>query len=295
MSEFGDHLDEAVDDAREPGSCTVRRRGMRARRVVAAVAAALIGLSAAACEPPMRETPPTGANPWPSGRTYVSTSITENGVNKPPVPGTRVEIDFSAATAFRASAGCNYLVANATIENGTMVVTDLTSTDKGCVDGRGAQDQWLAELLAASPAFSLSDLKVTLTRQATVIVLEDRQIVDPVRPLVGTRWIVETIAEGGVVSWALSGPDAILEIEQGGSFQATTGCDGGTLTGAAEVRGSHLVFTSVSSTQCKGAANALDRAVRATLVGDVLFEINVSRLMISAPDGHWLGLTPSTN
>jgi heat shock protein HslJ len=269
---------------------------MTTRRAAAAAlaGATLTALTAlAACAEPVPLPAGPGAplaDEWPQDRTFLSTSVTENGVPRALIEGTRIRLSFHEESRISGNAGCNHVGGTAHLRDGRLVVTDMAMTEMACPGGRMDQDSWVFEFLGSSPTMRLSGDGLTLTGDTMTIVLMDRRVADPDRPLAGTRWVVDTIFDGEVASSVPQEAPAVLVIEAGGAFQATTGCAGGELRGTASVSSSAVTFTVTGQTPCTGQANDLDEAVRATLSGERSYEITARSLRLLGPGGSGLGL-----
>ncbi|HET9771205.1 MAG TPA: META domain-containing protein, partial [Acidimicrobiia bacterium] len=117
-------------------------------------------------------TTPGAAEPW--GRTFLSTSVTENGRPKPLVEGTRISLRFDGDRRHvGAQAGCNSMGGPASFEGGKLVVDDLATTEMGCDPPRHAQDEWVADFLTGRPTWALDGPVLTLETGTARIVLED--------------------------------------------------------------------------------------------------------------------------
>ena len=262
-------------------------------RWVTAVAVATISLTTSLAMAACASGGPGSAgsgDEWPTGRTFLSTAVTDSGADRPLVEGTRLELRFQDDGTLGANAGCNHMGGAAEWTNGTLVVRDLAMTEMGCPDGRNEQDSWFIQVLTGSPKVDLSGNDLTLTQGALTIRFTDREVVDPDRPLAGTDWVVDTILDGDAASSVPPSPPATLRINDAGTFEATTGCAGGTLTGSAGARSGRISFIDVKATECATESNALDAAVRAVLRGEVSYEIKADRLVLTGADGHGLGL-----
>lgn len=111
---------------------------------------------------------------WPTGRTFVSTAVTEGGKDRPLVAGTQVEIRFPREGELSLHAGCNYIGGMGRVRDGRLTVTDLSSTAMGCGEDRMRQDAWLVALLNERPAWSLSGGELVLTGGEAEIRLAQR-------------------------------------------------------------------------------------------------------------------------
>ena len=228
--------------------------------------------------------------PW--GRTFLSTSVTENGQPKPLVEGTRISLGFSDSHELGAQAGCNSMGGPASIENGRLVVSDLATTEMGCDPPRHAQDEWLARFLTGRPSADLSAETLTLENDTTRIVLTDRKVADPDRPLQGTRWVVDTIVKGETASSVPAGAEAFAVFGAGDRVSGNAGCN--SMGGNAVVHddGATITFSEVITTKmaCEDDRMRLEQAVLDTLKGDVAYTIDADVLRLDGPDGHGLRL-----
>ena len=231
-----------------------------------------------------------GGEPW--GRTFLSTSVTENGQPRPLVAGTRITLTFMEdGHRLGAQAGCNSMGGQASFTGGRMIVGDLSTTEMGCDPPRHAQDEWLARFLTSRPEWSRSDETLTLDNGTTRIVLEDKKVADPDRPLRGTKWVVDTIIEGDSASSVPAG-EAYVVFEDGDHFQGNTGCNGMGGNSVVHEDSSKITFSEVISTKmaCNDDRMRLERAVLGTLKGDVDYRIDAAFLRLDAPNGHGLRL-----
>lgn len=232
--------------------------------------------------------------PW--GRTFLSTSVTENGQPKPLVEGTRISLRFSDGREIGAQAGCNSMGGPASFEAGRLVVGDLATTEMGCDPARHTQDEWLARFLTSRPKAELAAETLTLENDSTRVVLTDRRVTEPDRPLRGTKWMVDTIVEGESASSVPAGAEASVIFGDGDRLSGNTGCNG--MGGKAVVHeDTHTVtFSEVITTKmaCDDDRMRLERAVLATLKGDVAYGIEADVLRLDGPDGHGLRLRAAT-
>jgi heat shock protein HslJ len=137
-----------------------------------------------------------------------------------------VSIEFRDGTV-SASAGCNLVSGDYRIEGGSLVVDDLAMTEMAC-PGRDDRDAWLVGLLSSRPVVALDGDQLTLSTESESVVLLDRRVVDPDRPLVGTRWELTTIVDGDAAS---SVPAVVevpwIELGEDGEARWYDGCNWG--------------------------------------------------------------------
>ncbi|HEU5449007.1 MAG TPA: META domain-containing protein [Acidimicrobiia bacterium] len=233
----------------------------------------------------------TGGEPW--GRMFLSTSVTENGQPKPLVEGTRITLNFfDDGHRLGAQAGCNQMGGPASFQGGRLVVNNMATTEMGCDPPRHAQDEWLARFLTSKPSWVRSGSTLTLDNSSVRVVLEDREVADPDRPLRGTKWVVDTIVEREAASSVPAGVEAYLTFEDGKSFRGNTGCNGMGGNSVVDEANSTITFSEVITTKmaCDDDRMRVERAVLATLDGDVRYQIDADVLRLDGPGGRGLRL-----
>ncbi|HEX6195382.1 MAG TPA: META domain-containing protein [Jiangellaceae bacterium] len=231
-----------------------------------------------------------------AGRTFLSQSVTEDGAARELVGGTQISVRFHDDGRLTASAGCNTLLGELTVTDDTLEIAGMGMTEMGCDPPRMEQDQWLAGFLDSSPAWTLDGDELTLSSGGTEIVLLDREVADPDRPLEGTRWVVDTLLRGtgpdGAASSMAGGTEgsAWLEIGTDGTFTASSGCR--EFQGTAVVNNGSVTFSDTVQTDqaCAPEFEDLDSTMTIVLGGEVEYEITAARLVLSHPDGVGLGL-----
>lgn len=232
----------------------------------------------AACGP---EVGPLGRGSELDGLTFLSTEVTEAGEPRALVPGTRIRLSFQDGR-IAASAGCNSMGSTYRVDEGLLRIGEAAVTEMGCDEPRHRQDDWLFGLLGEGPRVELVDDTLTLTLDATVITLLDRQITDPDRPLVGTRWVLDGIIVGQVASSVPDGVEAWIELADDTTVSLHTGCNSG--SGTVDIRNGTVTFSAIGLTRvkCEGARGEVERAMLAVLVeGDVDYTIEASLLELS--------------
>lgn len=231
-----------------------------------------------------------------AGRTFLSESVTRDGVPHPLVAGTRIRLAFGDAGTFTASAGCNTMSGSVDVEDARIVVGGLAMTEMGCDPERHEQDAWLAAFLGAGPAYELEGDRLRLSgrggdRGGTVIELLDREVADPDRALVGTEWRLDGIVEGDAVSSVPGQLTATLVFEAARLVVEVEGCDGGSAAveiGEATIR---VAAWNPADLGCgRGVSKSVASKITRALDGEVAWEVEASSLTVSHPDGHGLML-----
>lgn len=100
-------------------------------------------------------------------------------------------------------AGCNSHNAEVLITDTIRLVDGMMSTQVGCNLELHQQEAWLASFLAAAPTMMVNGPYLTLTGKDAKLVLLDKKIADPDRPLEGRLWTARHYLDQGSISWTL--------------------------------------------------------------------------------------------
>jgi heat shock protein HslJ len=218
------------------------------------------------------------------GRTFVSSSVTEDGEDRALVAGTEIRLSF-ADGRLSAQAGCNIFGASYRVADGALVADGGSMTEMGCDEDRSAQDEWLFGLLGARPRMDLSENELTLQAGDTVITFLDREVAEPDLELVGPIWTVESIIAGDAMTSVPADAAASVTFADDGTLSADTGCNRG--AGQYQIDGDEVHLSGLQQTLvgCDGAAAELESTVVAVLnAGSVRYAINADALTLMAGD-----------
>jgi heat shock protein HslJ len=209
-----------------------------------------------------------------AGRTFLSTAI----VGRDLVPGSQVRLSFDVGQ-IGAQAGCNSMGGSVAIVDDRLVLGGLAMTEMACDPALMDQDAWLAAFLDGA-ALALAGDTLTLAKDTVTLTLVDREVADPDRPLVGTRWVVDGLVSGDAVSSVPGGVVAALGFTPDGRVEVETGCDSG--GGPAAVEDATISFGPLVLTEmaCEGPAAELERAVTTVLAGTVAYAIEADVLSL---------------
>jgi heat shock protein HslJ len=221
-------------------------------------------------------------DPELDGRQFVVTDVT----GFEPVDDTPVSIRFDGDT-IGLDAGCNSIGGSYSIDGGRLVVDDLFTTEIGCDPERHAQDEFLAGFVTSGPTVELAGDVLTLSDGNVTIEATDRIVADPDRPIIGTRWELDSIVEADAVSSVPGEVEAFVEFADDGSLSLFDGCNDG--AGAVEVGEDELQIGAIASTRkaCEGDSQKLvSDAYQVVLAsgGSVLFEVDADLLTITNGD-----------
>ena len=253
----------------------------------------VLAAGAGACgdsESPAGDTGTTGGNAGSpateadlEGRTLIATDVTEDGAERPLVEGTELRIDFSEPGMIAVTAGCNSMAGAYTLEEGTLVATDMASTMMACEQALMDQDAWIAELLAEGVEVAVDGDTVTFSGGSTVITAADRETVSPDLSLTGTTWTLDEIRDTDSVSSV--GVTATLTIDDDGAYHVETGCNTG--NGTATITDSTIDFGPMALTRMACAdegAQEVETAMVTVLDGVVDYQVVESRLTLTTDD-----------
>jgi heat shock protein HslJ len=246
------------------------------RTVPFLLAAALLVVACAAGAPsPPTGSPGDGGPATLDGRTFLSTGVTGRVL----VPGSQVRLSFEDGRV-GASAGCNTMSGSYVVDGGRLAVDALATTEMACDPALMDQDTWLAGFLDGATVVLAGD-QLTLARDGATLTLLDREVADPDRPLVGTRWVVDGLVSGDAVSSVPAGVVATLVFSDG-AVAVEAGCNSG--GGTADIGETTVTFGPIALTEmaCGADAMAVEQAVTAALAGTATYEIEADVLTLNA-------------
>ena len=229
------------------------------------------------------------AQPSLGGRTFLSIAVTENGAPKALVPGTRIRLDFKDG-GLSANAGCNQMGGEFQLQNGLLIVGNLSQTEMGCDADRMAQDAWFTQVLGSKPKVTLTGDQLSLDAGRVAIHLADQRVVDPDLAITGPTWTVDSIFSGESVSSVPAGAVATLVFHADGTLDVNAGCNQGSARWQPVGSGIEVSGLGLTKKACQGGAGELESAVVATLnAGMVAATIRGNELILSG-GGMGLGL-----
>jgi heat shock protein HslJ len=217
------------------------------------------------------------------GRTFLSTRVTDKGVDRPLVPGTSIRLTFNKDGQLGVNAGCNHMGGTYRLEGGILRFEGGAMTEMGCDEPRHKQDDWVFGFLGSRPTITVAGNDLTLTAGDVVIRLLDREIADPDLPLVGPTWTVNSIVTGDAVSSIPDGVVATLTFGADGRVAVRPGCNQG--GGSYAVEGARIRFAEIALTKmaCDGARGEMEAAVLAVLHAEELtYAIEAGSLTLQA-------------
>lgn len=227
----------------------------------------------------------SGAGAELSGKSFLSTSVTENGQPRPLAPNTRVRLQFTDDGRLVADAGCNSMQSPVSTSGGKLTLKgQLAMTAMGCPGPQQGQDSWLANIISAKPTWKLDGSTLDVTSGGTTIALVDRQTAEPALALDGPRWTLDTVITGDVASHQTGVEKAWMTLN-GERVTGSTGCN--EFQGMVARGTGTLTFGELATTRraCTGDAAKLEQAVLVGLKGQVTYSIDGNRLKIRISTG----------
>lgn len=224
-----------------------------------------------------------------SGRTFLSTSVTESGKPRALADGTQISVEITEDGRLLVNAGCNTMSGLVDVSGGRISAPELAVTGLGCDAPRHTQDEWLAAIIAARPTWRLDADNLVLSSGATQIVLLDRKLAQPDLALQATKWVVDTVIDGDTASSIAVQSPATLVFGPG-QVQVFAGCNSG--SGSYQLTQRQLTFGELALTRkaCEPELMQFEQSVLAALSGVVAFEIEADRLTLKHPSGKGLQL-----
>lgn len=267
----------------------------------------LLALVAAACGDSDETISAGGSTDAPiglDGREFWSVDVTENGATRLLVDGTRITLRFSGDSV-GASAGCNSMGGQFTLDGGMLVVDGMGSTEMGCDPARHAQDEFVATVLTQRPAMTLDGDSLILATETVTIELLDREVANPDRPILGTSWVVTGFIDGQSASsyavetagWFVFTDESTMNGYDGcnafgRNVEVSDGSTGGPISGDAEFQ-----FGSITGEEeelCTDLTASYVAAYRALFdTGDATAKIEGDNLTIV--NGNGVGITAKAN
>jgi heat shock protein HslJ len=215
-------------------------------------------------------------------RQFLSVNVTDGGVARPLVPGTRIRLNFQGAN-LSASAGCNTIGGTYRIEGGRLVFEGAGMTEMGCDPERHAQDDWLAQVLGSKPVLRLAGNDLTLESGAIVVTLLDREVAEPDANLVGPTWTLISIIQGDAASSVPEANAATLVFRADGSLEVFAGCNRGGGTYATVGGGIQVSGIALTKMACDQPGATIESAVVAVLnAGTIAASIDADMLTLQA-------------
>lgn len=225
----------------------------------------------------------TGASP--TGKTYLSTSVTEDGKPKQLAPKTRVRLQFTDDGRLVADAGCNSMQTKVSTKDGKLTLDgELASTAMGCPGPQQGQDSWLAGIISAKPTWKLDGSKLDVTAGSTTISLTDRKVAEPDLAVDGTKWTLTSVITGEAASHQAGSEKAWLTLN-GERVTGSTGCND--FQGLVARSTGKLTFGELATTRraCAGTAATLESQLLKGLKGEVSYEVDGSTLKLRSAGG----------
>lgn len=217
-------------------------------------------------------------------RTFVATSISEGGAERPLVAGSELRISFFRGE-LGADVGCNSMGGGYAIEGRTLTTSDLTTEELGCPAPRDEQDAWLFALLGRPLTVAVDGRELTLSAGAVEVRLTEREVPPRDVSVFGTPWVLDTLVDGDVAASVPDGVDASVIFGTDGIYRLDTGCNtGGALyTESGTARGSTITVQEPRLTRktCDDVAGEVEAAMGAVFNGQVTVQVEGDRLTLT--------------
>jgi heat shock protein HslJ len=184
-----------------------------------------------------------------SGRVFVSESV----VGRELVPDTEIRLSFRSSE-LSASAGCNSMFGNYRFEEDALVVSAMGMTEIGCDLPLHDQDEWLAGFLMARPTAELVEPRLTLSSPMETLILLDREVASPDRPLVDTHWAGNGVGDGESVTFGPGWDVATITFDSDGHVEAFSGCQRASGTFTADETSIDFAELTYDGAPCTGAS-----------------------------------------
>ncbi|TCC37348.1 META domain-containing protein [Kribbella sindirgiensis] len=249
--------------------------------MIALAATVLLALTACGNESVTRSGPEASL----TGRTFLSTEVTENGKPRPLAAKSQVRLQFTTNGRMSWNAGCNTSETTVSTSDGRLSLgKEITSTLIGCMGAAQEQDTWIASVLSTKPAWKLDGDKLVLSTESTTISLLDKETAQPDLALDGTKWQLTTVVTGEAASHQ-AGFEKVWMTLNGERVTGSTGCNEFQGTVARDT--GKLTFGELATTRraCAGDAAAMESLVLKGLKGELTYTIDGSTLQLRSSGG----------
>jgi heat shock protein HslJ len=219
------------------------------------------------------------------GHTFVATSVKGHDLPQ----AVTITLTFKDGTV-SVHAGCNTMNGSYSVENGTLTVGTMASTQMACPEPLMALDTWLTTFLPGA-SISVSGDTLTLAKAGVTMTLVDQQSLN--LPLEGTVWTVDGLVGNSAVSSVPQGVRASL-VFHGGRVDVNTGCNTG--SGSAAITGATITFGPLATTRmaCPADAMSVEQHVAKVLTGTQPYSIAGDALKIGGNGKEGLTLNGTT-
>lgn len=184
------------------------------------------------------------------------------------IPGLDIQLQFGGEQ-MSAYAGCNSLSGDYHLSEGKLVTPGLGTTELGCsssLDTDPGQEEWFIGFLESSPSYALDEPRLVLSDDKVTLVLLDREIAAPDRPLRGTTWEARGFVRDGLV-FAPAMAGGTIVFDESGAMSIVTPCATGSASYEADDATVKVVGTMLPSPMCPDEefATTVDATMREVL------------------------------
>ncbi len=249
------------------------------KQMIALAATALLALTACGNEPAAR----SGASL--TGRTFLSTSVTENGKPRPLAAKSQVRLQFTTDGKISWNAGCNTSQTTVSTSDGRLSLgKEIASTAMGCLGPIQGQDSWIGSVLLSKPTWTLDGDKLVVSTESTTISLLDKESAEPDLALDSTKWQLTTVVSGQAASHQ-AGFEKVWLTLNGERVTGSTGCN--EFQGVVARATGKVTFGELATTRkaCAGDAATVESLVLKGLKGDLTYQIDGSTLQLRSATG----------
>ena len=178
-------------------------------------------LLAGACGPAETE---TGTVPESSDTLEGKSYILQHAEGFQPVSGTDIGLHFMPKNRLNVSTACNPIDADYAIENDTLMLQSIETTEMQCSNELYQQELFLLDFLPSNPAISFFGSSLKLTGNGTTLSFMDESVVQGEIDVQKTHWRVSSLIDGSTINGIDIDRPPTLYFDESGRLDYYTGC-----------------------------------------------------------------------
>jgi heat shock protein HslJ len=203
-----------------------------------------------------------------------------------PIPDVDIRLWFRVDDEFgpmvSASAGCNHMDGAVALEDDSLVIAGMGTTEMACGKALDAQESWFFGFVLSSPALSYEDPRLTLTGTDASLTFLDSEVATPDVDLAGALWTIDSLIDGEEFStYNMESPPTLL-FDEDGTVRIWDSCNEG--QGSYTLTEDTITFSQMTSSymDCSDETIVIvsEHFLSVVTEGETTFDIDASRVTL---------------